>query len=120
MELGWCDVCLAVGDIAATREFYEKLGFRRVDGKDDEGWTVVTNGDLRLGLYEKQHMGESKFTLNFRGSNIGKLVDSLSAAGVVAAGDVTIRSDGSGSATYHDPDGVVLFFDSAPGESMPN
>ena len=32
MDLGWCDVCLNVQDVAVTRAFYEKLGFRVVDG----------------------------------------------------------------------------------------
>ena len=32
MELGWCDVCLPVGDVTASRDFYAKLGFRVVEG----------------------------------------------------------------------------------------
>jgi hypothetical protein len=37
MELGWCDVCLKVASTKLSREFYEKMGFRRVEGEDSEG-----------------------------------------------------------------------------------
>ncbi len=42
MELGWCDVCLNVKDVTASRDFYAKLGFRVVEGKIEENWQVMT------------------------------------------------------------------------------
>lgn len=118
MDLGWLDVCLTVKDVRVSRDFYEKLGFRRVEGTDDEGWAVVVNGESRLGLYEPQHGDvENGFTLNFRGGNIGELVAAIQAEGLSLEGEPKPREDGSGSANLRDPDGYKIFFDSSPGET---
>lgn len=118
MDLGWLDVCLTVKDVHVSRAFYEKLGFRRVEGNDEEGWAVVVNGESRLGLYEPQHGDvENGFTLNFRGGNIGELVAAIRGAGLEFEGEPKPRDGGSGSASLKDPDGYKIFLDSAPGET---
>ena len=51
MELGSFSVSLAVKDIAASRAFYEKLGFAsEMDGS--EGWLILKNGDTVIGLFQ--------------------------------------------------------------------
>ncbi|MFN8138790.1 MAG: hypothetical protein U0R49_03215 [Fimbriimonadales bacterium] len=118
MELGWCDFCLRVANVKASREFYERLGFRQVEGKDEEGWAVVINDSARLGLFEEKHLGERPFTINFRGANIGALVGALVVNGFSFHGEPKFSEDGSGSARILDPDGNLIFFDSAPGETQ--
>ncbi len=115
MNLGWCDECLKVKNAAASRTFYADLGFHRVEGEDDEGWAVVTNGDQRLGLYEERHMGTDAFTLNFRGGDVAGIAQNLAAKGYTFKSGPTLI-DGGGSATLLDPDGYAIFFDTAPGE----
>ena len=120
MNVGRCDVCLRVTSAAASRRFYETLGFRSVEGSDEEGWCVVTNGDLRLGLFEGQFMGEVPVSLNFRGGNIGAIVTELATCGHTFVSDPKVYQDGTGSARLTDPDGHLIFFDTAPGELEKN
>ncbi len=52
MSLGNFSVSLAVKDIAASRVFYEKLGFKVVAGDQSQNWLVLSNGDARIGLFQ--------------------------------------------------------------------
>lgn len=116
MNLGWCDVCLRVSKAAASREFYGSLGFYKVEGDDQEGWAVVTNGTLRLGLFEAQFMSDA-ISLNFRGGNISAICDELRGKGIAFSKEPKLI-EGGGSASIRDPDGYSIFFDTAPGETM--
>ena len=115
--LGWSDVCLRVVGVRASREFYEKLGFRRVEGVDEEGWAVMTNGDVRLGLYEKQHMGDDAMSLNFRGGDVVANAELLSSRGLTIEKGPVQGSRGGWSAWLRDPDGNTIFLDTEPGET---
>ncbi len=115
MDFGRLDVCLCVANVTTSREFYEKLGFRKVEGDDSEGWAVVVNGTSRVGLYQKPHMTDM-FCLNFRGANIGNLASALGAKGFHLESEPTIRPDGSGSIHLRDPDGHLIFLDTSPSE----
>lgn len=119
MNLGWCDVCLRVADVRASRGFYEALGFRRVDGNDDEGWAIVIHDAVRLGLYESQHVGEDRLTLNFRGGDVAANAEELRRRGLEMEQGPTPGPSGGWSATLRDPDGYSIFLDTAPGETMP-
>ena len=52
MPLGAFSVSLAVKDIAASRAFYEKLGFRAVLGEPIAHWLILRNGSTTIGLFE--------------------------------------------------------------------
>jgi catechol 2,3-dioxygenase-like lactoylglutathione lyase family enzyme len=43
---------LAVKNLAASRAFYEKLGFQVFGGDADHHYLVLANGDARIGLFE--------------------------------------------------------------------
>src|SRR4029434_5259246 len=62
MKLGNFSISLAVKDIAASREFYEKLGFKVFGGEQAQNWLIMKNGDHVIGLF--QGMFEQN-TLNF-------------------------------------------------------
>jgi catechol 2,3-dioxygenase-like lactoylglutathione lyase family enzyme len=51
MQLGAFSLSLAVKDIAASRAFYEKLGFTVVGGNAAENWLVLRNGTTTIGLF---------------------------------------------------------------------
>ena len=56
MRLGNFSVSLAVKDLAASRAFYEKLGFRAKEGTGDgKTWMVLQNEDCTIGLGATEH-----------------------------------------------------------------
>ena len=57
MELGAFSVSLSVKDLAASREFYEKLGFRPVGGDPDQNWQILRNGNVTIGLFHGMFEG---------------------------------------------------------------
>jgi extradiol dioxygenase family protein len=44
MELGAFSVSLAVKDIRASKDFYEKLGFKAFGGDVTRNWVILKNG----------------------------------------------------------------------------
>src|SRR5436305_7156517 len=52
LKLGNFSVSLAVKDIAASRAFYEKLGFKMVSGDQSKNWVVLKNEDTKIGLFQ--------------------------------------------------------------------
>jgi lactoylglutathione lyase len=52
MELGVFSIRLAVKDIAASRAFYEKFGFRAFTGDASKHWLILKNGPHVIGLFQ--------------------------------------------------------------------
>ena len=52
MDLGAFSVSLAVKDIAASRKFYEALGFDAMGGVEADNWLIMKNGDTVIGLFQ--------------------------------------------------------------------
>jgi catechol 2,3-dioxygenase-like lactoylglutathione lyase family enzyme len=52
VDLGAFSVSLAVKDLAASRTFYERLGFQPSMGDADQGWLIMRNGDRAIGLFQ--------------------------------------------------------------------
>lgn len=52
MDLGAFSVSLAVKDIAASKQFYEKLGFTVFHGDMAQKWLIMKNGDTVIGLFQ--------------------------------------------------------------------
>ncbi len=52
MQLGAFSVSLAVKDLAASRAFYEKLGFTEFGGDASRNWLILKNGDHVIGLFQ--------------------------------------------------------------------
>lgn len=52
MELGTFSVSLAVKDIAASKHFYEKLGFTAFAGDQSQNWLIMKNRDHAIGLFQ--------------------------------------------------------------------
>jgi catechol 2,3-dioxygenase-like lactoylglutathione lyase family enzyme len=52
MELGAFSISLAVKDLAASRAFYEKLGFAQFAGHQEQGWLIMKSGTTVVGLFQ--------------------------------------------------------------------
>ncbi len=52
MRLGNFSVSLAVKDIAASRAFYEKLGFHVITGNQAKNWLILQNDTSTIGLFQ--------------------------------------------------------------------
>ncbi len=52
MQLGTFSISLNVKDIAASKLFYEQLGFTVFGGNIDQRWLILKNGDAIVGLFQ--------------------------------------------------------------------
>jgi catechol 2,3-dioxygenase-like lactoylglutathione lyase family enzyme len=52
MELGAFSVSLTVKDIEASKQFYEKFGFKTLGGEQSQGWLILKNGAHIIGLFQ--------------------------------------------------------------------
>ena len=52
MELGAFSISLAVKDLEASRQFYEKFGFKAFAGDASQNWLILKNGDHVIGLFQ--------------------------------------------------------------------
>jgi catechol 2,3-dioxygenase-like lactoylglutathione lyase family enzyme len=120
MELGAFSVSLSVEDMAASRSFYENLGFSMVAG-DGVTWTIVANGSAIIGLFHGMFEGNI-LTFNPGWEGLGTNVDEFTdvrqlSAGLVEGGVATIDDttgdspSGPASFSVTDPDGNVILFD---------
>lgn len=120
MKLGAFSVSLAVKDIAASRDFYQKLGFEQVMGNEAQGWLILRNGETTLGLFQgmfERNMltfnpGWTSRNENLEEfSDIRELQQELKARGLVAATEAVEAETGPGSLTLIDPDGNPVLLD---------
>ena len=120
MQLGNFSVSLNVKDLKVSKAFYAALGFEPIGGDDEQGWTILKNGDCTVGLF--QGMFE-KNTLTFNpGWNAkGELLDDftdvrdlqreLKSQGMVLASEADEDSTGPASFMIIDPDGNPILVD---------
>jgi catechol 2,3-dioxygenase-like lactoylglutathione lyase family enzyme len=52
MNLGNFSVSLAVKDLAASRAFYQTLGFEVRGGDPAQNWLILRNGSATIGLFQ--------------------------------------------------------------------
>jgi len=120
MELGNFSVSLAVKDIEASKQFYEKLGFTVFGGDQSQNWLIMKNGDHNIGLF--QGMFESNIlTFNpgwdSNAQAIGEFTDvrelqrQLKARGIEMITEADESSTGPASLMIADPDGNMILVD---------
>lgn len=120
MQLGNFSVSLAVKDIAKSREFYEKLGFRVVLGDQKQNWLILQNQTATIGLFQGMI---PKNTLTFNpgwdrsGNTLPDFDDvrdiqrKLKALGLSPAPAAEESSTGPASFMLLDPDGNPILID---------
>jgi len=120
MELGAFSISLAVKDIAASRAFYEKFGFKAFAGYASKNWLILKNGPHVIGLFQGM-FEKNSLTFNPRwDSNASKLntftdvrdlLRELEAQGVRLTTEADETSTGPASVTTIDPDGNSILVD---------
>ncbi len=119
-ELGVFSLSLTVADLAASVEFYAKLGFVATGGDAASGWVIVKNGETTLGLFHgmfERNMLTFNPGLTPRMERIEQFTDirelqrSFEAAGLTVDSSIEPDSSGPGSLTLIDPDGNPILID---------
>lgn len=120
MKLGNFSVSLAVKDIAASRAFYEKLGFAVWGGEQAKNWLIMKNGATVIGLF--QGMFEQNILTFNPGwdsdantlpefTDIRELQRGLKAQGVPLISEADEATAGPASFMLADPDGNQILVD---------
>ncbi len=106
MDLGSFSISLNVKDLAASRSFYEAIGFEKLDG-DDESWLVMASGQAKIGLFHQ--MFETNI-ITFNPPDARAVEAALQAAGHEFLA-TTEGTDGPAHCLLLDPDGNTVMFD---------
>jgi lactoylglutathione lyase len=120
MELGAFSVSLAFRDLAASRAFYEKLGFTAFAGDPAQNWLILKNGDTAIGLF--QGMFERNILTFNPGwdqgartlasfTDVRELQRQLRARGVELQQEADESTTGPASFVVVDPDGNPILVD---------
>ena len=101
MELGAFSISLSVSDLAASKSFYEKLGFRQTGG-DGTGYLIMVNGTTIIGLFH------GMFEENILTFNPGLAQDTSRVEDFTDVREIraSLVSDGVEIATDTDPEGT--------------
>ena len=120
MDLGSFSLSLVVKDLAASRGFYEKLGFEVIGGEVQQNWLILKNRDHVLGLF--QGMFEKNImTFNPGWDQSGNDLDSftdvreiqreLKNQGINLSSETDDSTSGPASIMLSDPDGNKILID---------
>jgi catechol 2,3-dioxygenase-like lactoylglutathione lyase family enzyme len=120
MQLGAFSVSLAVKDIKASREFYEKFGFTKLGGNEAQNWLILKNGDHVIGLFQGMF---DRNILTFNPgwdqaaqplptfTDVRELQRKLKAQGVQLMSEADESTQGPASFIAVDPDGNTILVD---------
>lgn len=120
LPLGNFSVSLAVKDIAASRAFYEALGFSVIGGQQERNWLILRNETAVIGLFQEM-FDRNMLTFNpgwDRDANpipgftdVRDLQQALKARGLVPVSEADPSSTGPASFVLADPDGNPVLVD---------
>ncbi|HEX2836955.1 MAG TPA: VOC family protein [Phycisphaerales bacterium] len=120
MKLGAFSVSLSVKDLAASRAFYEKLGFRAVGGEPTQNWLILRNDTTTIGLFQGMF---DKNMLTFNPgwdwqcntladfTDVRELQHRIKAAGITPVSQADESTTGPASLVVVDPDGNPILLD---------
>ena len=121
MQLGNFSVGLAVKDIAASRAFYEKLGFKQIAGDQTQNWLILQNSTSTIGLFQGPQYTRNMLTFNpgwdRTGGTLADFDDvrdiqrTLKGRGLVPTAEADESSTGPASMVLTDPDGNPILID---------
>ncbi len=120
MHLGAFSVSLAVKDLAASRAFYEKLGFSLFGGEPANGWAIMKAGTTVIGLF--QGMFEANILTFNPGwdsdaqpisafTDVREIQGRLRSDGIALLTAADENTTGPASITLADPDGNIILID---------
>ncbi len=120
MNVGAFSMSLAVKDLAASKAFYEKLGFTKFGGDEAQNWLILKNGEHVIGLFQGMFQ---KNILTFNPgwdqnaqklgafTDVRELQKQLKAKGVKFVQEAKESTTGPASFVLEDPDGNPILFD---------
>jgi lactoylglutathione lyase len=120
MELGAFSISLAVKDLEASKNFYEKFGFKAFAGDASQNWLILKNGDHVIGLFQGMF---DKNILTFNPgwdqnakklpsfTDVRELQRQLKAQGVQLVNEADETTSGPASFVAVDPDGNPILVD---------
>jgi len=120
MELGAFSLSLTVKDIAASRAFYETLGFTVFGGDITQNWLILKHGEAVIGLFQGMFDkniltfnpgwdGNAQPLASF--TDVRELQRQLKAQGVAFASEADESTTGPASFVVVDPDGDPILVD---------
>ena len=119
MQLGVFSISLAVKDLKASKDFYEKFGFKSFAG-NGKNYLIMKNGDTVIGLFEGMF---DKNILTFNPgwdsnaqklpafTDVRELQHQLKAQGVEITKEADESTTGPASVIVMDPDGNQILLD---------
>lgn len=120
MELGAFSISLAVRDLEASRQFYEKFGFRTFGGDPTQNWLILKNGSSVIGLFQGM-FDTNILTFNpgwdSNANTLSSFTDvrdiqrQLKAQGVTLVSEADESTTGPASFVAVDPDGNSILVD---------
>jgi catechol 2,3-dioxygenase-like lactoylglutathione lyase family enzyme len=118
--LGAFSVSLAVKDLQASRDFYEKLGFVMAGGDQTQNWLILRNGSVTIGLFQGM-FDRNILTFNPGWDETAQAVEKftdvrdhqrqLKKQGLVPVTEADEKTKGPGSLVLADPDGNPILID---------
>jgi len=120
MKLGAFSVSLSVKDLAASRTFYEKLGFEVFAGGPEQQYLIMKNGDSLVGLFQGMFEGN---ILTFNPGwdqqaqklpefdDVREINRRVKLAGIATLQESLKETSGPGSFVVQDPDGNYILID---------
>jgi catechol 2,3-dioxygenase-like lactoylglutathione lyase family enzyme len=120
MKLGTFSLSLTVKDLATSRAFYEKLGFREVMGEPKKNWLILRHGETTLGLFQGMFPRNTlTFNPGWDGQNqplpqfddIRELQRHFKAQGLKLDLEADEKSKGPAHLMLTDPDGNPILLD---------
>lgn len=119
-DLGAFSVSLSVKDLAASKQFYENLGFEVFGGGKEMNYYIMKNGDTLIGIFQGMFEGNiMTFNPGWDSSaqNLDEFVDvrdihkELVEKKVSIMDGASLDGQGPGSFMITDPDGNIILID---------
>ena len=120
MKLGAFSLSLAVKDIRASKDFYEKLGFEEIGGNLEQNWLILRNEQAILGLFQGM-FEQNVLTFNPGWTHLQETLEqfddvreiqaALKASGLQLVSEAEPDGTEPASFTLLDPDGNPILVD---------
>ncbi len=120
MQLGAFSVSLAVKDLAASKAFYENLGFAQFTGHATQGYLIMQNEGTTIGLFQGMFEGniltfnpgwDAKAQTLANYTDVRELQRRLKSKGIALMSEADATTKGPASFMLTDPDGNVILVD---------
>lgn len=120
LDLGAFSISLAVADLTASRQFYERLGFVVTGGGMDDNYLILKNAETTIGLFHGM-FEDNILTFNpglaptmeqlEEFTDVRRIQEHLDGEGVELTQRVDPETSGAGHITLTDPDGNQILID---------